>query len=216
MQHQPGTFAPPASPYGRGPVRPTTQPTNIKRNFAIAGICVLVGAILLVTTFAVLRGARDDGSNQTNTGPQSTTSAPTTQATTPATAGKTPTVAVSPTATANASQYPGSQYLDGAQLSTGVDKGQPTDNTTTFKPGQRIYITFASHSTTAGAYCLVWYINSKPATDFSFKLKEGNLRAYSYVTLQGKGPAYVELSWASSEACTDKQLAQRLDFTLDG
>jgi len=92
---------------------------------------------------------------------------------------------------------------------------QPLQFTTTFKTGQNIYVTFQVHpSGHAGAVCLIWYLSSKQIINFSLPIRATSKYSYAYAIYGGSGSAYVELYWASSTQCTDKVLAQHVDFRV--
>ena len=92
---------------------------------------------------------------------------------------------------------------------------QPLQLTTTFKVNQKIYVSFNIHPDSKnGAVCLIWYLNNKKVTQFPFSVTASARAGYSYAIYGGTGPAYVEIYWASTTTCSDKILAQRVDFTV--
>ncbi len=197
------------------PVPPPQIPAEEGINFTklgliIAGLCILAGSLLLIFVYFSATGLPGSGSGNS---PATSTSGGTSHAST-----STPTNA--PTATAIPTQttaFPGQQYIDNAQTSAAVDQNslQPSQVTTTFKTGQNIYISFHVHPNgQAGAVCIIWYLNSKPITNFSLPVSSTSKYSYAYAIYGGAGPAYVELYWASSTQCTGKVLAQQVNFTV--
>ena len=92
---------------------------------------------------------------------------------------------------------------------------KPTQLATTFKTNQKIYVTFQLHPAgQSGAVCLLWYLNGKQVTSYDFAAGQNSSASYSYAIYGGTGTGAVEVYWASSTSCSDKQLAQRVDFTV--
>ena len=194
------------------PQIPGAQSTNnTKLGFIIAAMFILAGSMILIFVYFTVSGLPGGGSsNSTSSNNSGNTS--NAAMSTPTTA---PTATAIPTQTATT--FPGQQYIDNAQTSAGVDQNtlQPSQPTNTFKTGQNIYISFQVHPNgQAGAVCIIWYLNSKPVTNFSLPVSATSKHSYAYAIYGGAGPAYVELYWASSTQCTDKVLAQHVDFTV--
>src|SRR5207342_1392067 len=127
----------------------------------VAGLCILAGGLILIFVYFLAIGL--PGGNSSNSA--TTTSTPNVPTSTPTTA---PTATAIPSQTATT--YPGQQYIDNAQMSAALDRNtlQPTRLTTTFKTGQRIYVSFQLHPAGhAGAFCVIWYLNSKQVANFS-------------------------------------------------
>lgn len=187
---------------------PPGDSRNTKLGFVIAGLFILAGGLLLVFVYFLAIGLPGGNSNNAN---NTTTATSTSNVSTPTTA-PTATTAPSPTTTT----YPGQQYIDNAQMATSVDPNtlQPSQLTTTFKTGQKIYVSFHLHPPNSGAVCLVWYQNSKEITHFSFPISATSKLSYAYAIYGGTGPAYVEIYWASDIQCTGEALAQHVDFTV--
>ena len=191
---------------------PNNGGTNLtKLGFIIAGLFILTGSLILIFVYFIATGLPGGGSDNSTA---SNTSRGTSNVST-----STPTIG--PTATAiptqTATTFPGQQYVNNAQTSAAVDQNtlQPSQPTTTFKTGQNIYISFQVHPNgQAGAVCIIWYLNSKPVTNFSLPVSATSKHSYAYAIYGGAGPAYVELYWASSTQCSDKVLAQHVDFTV--
>lgn len=201
------------------PRRPYTLPQskgNPRVMLMIAGLCVFLAAMLL--GLVLLLAQNNGGNSSPNTASNNSTTTSTTTATpsgaTATSATSTPDASASPTGTA----YPGQQYIDNAQMSTGVDSKTlaPTNPTTTFKVGSNVYVSFKLHPPSqGGAYCTYWYLNGKQiAQPYSHPVKATSRASYVYFTYGQAGSAYVELFWASSTSCSDQVLAQHVDFTV--
>lgn len=196
--------------FSPGPPRQVTPPhvgpRNRKPGFIVAGLCILAGGLILIFVYFLAIGV--SGSNSSNSATKTNTS----KASTPITVTTTRAVP-SPTATV----FPGQQYINNAQMSRAVDPNslQPTQLTTTFKTGQKIYVSFQLHpSGHIGAVCIIWYLNSKQITNFSFPVSATSKYSYAYAIYGGAGAAYVELYWTSTTQCTDQVLAQHVDFSV--
>ena len=200
---------------GYSPVPPTqvTPPTGsryTKLGFIVAGLCILIGSLLLIFVYFSAIGL--PGGNASNSAITTNTSTPNVSTSTPTTV---PTATAIPSQTATT--YPGQQYIDNAQMSAAVDPNtlQSSQLTTTFKTSQKIYVSFQVHPNGhAGAVCIIWYLNSKQITNFSLPVGATSKYSYAYAIYGGPGPAYVELYWASSTQCTNQVLAQHADFTV--
>ena len=195
---EPGSFFP------RQPA-PNRPPRNARVGFIVAGICVLMGGILLLLVYVLAMGQPGNPSATSNTPtPTSATSSP---AVTPSPAGS-----PSPTAT----NYPGQQYINSGQMSSvQPSASQPAVPATTFKVNQTFYVVFnVSSGGQAGAVCLIWYLNGKKAFSFAFAVGAHTTASYGQAMFASPGSGYVELYWASSKTCTDQVLAQHVDFTI--
>jgi len=200
----------------RRPYPPAKSKGNQRLLFIVAGLCVLLGAMLLgLVAIIGLSGSHGNASPNTaqtsaNTSTQHPAASPTTSD-----ASASPTASDSPTTTGTA--YPGQQYIDGAQMAMGVDKQtmQPQQPTTTFKAGSNMYVIFHLHPPSqGGAVCAYWYLNGNQVTSFASAVKGTSHASYTYAIYSNAGPAYVELYWASDKSCSDKMLAQHVDFTV--
>jgi hypothetical protein len=191
----------------------------------VAALCVVVGALLLMLIFVLGSGGPNNTptANTNPTQPVSATSTvqvtPSTQATPLPTASSTATAGTVSTPTPDGTAYPGQQYIDGAQMATGVDKStmQPEQVTTTFPVGSNMYVIFNIHPPSqGGAVCTLWYLtgNPTPVTSYNFNVSGTIHSSYTYATYGSPGQAYVELYWASDKSCSDKVLAQHVDFTV--
>ncbi len=186
-----------------------TPPGNSRQTvlgFTLAGLCVLIGGLILIFVYFLAVGLPGHSSDNT------VTTNSITSVSTPTTA-PTATAIPSPTATS----YPGQQYIGNAQMASAIDANslKPTQLTTTFKTNQRIYVTFQLHPAGhSGAVCLLWYLNGTQVTNYSFPVSANSKFSYAYSTYGGTGSAYVEIYWASTSQCTDQVLAQHVDFTV--
>lgn len=216
---RPGFQESPLTPR-HSPYTPPTKQKNSRNLFMVAGLCVIVGAILLVLIVVLGSNSSAHSPNTANTGQTNATSVSTTQAVvtpTTSTADASPTASASPSPTGTA--YPDAQYISDAQMTTGVDsktmQAQPA--TTTFTVGSNMYVIFKLHPPSqGGAVCSLWYLNGNatPITSYSFNVKGTSTQSYTYATYGSPGAAYVELYWASDKSCSDKVLAQHVDFTV--
>jgi hypothetical protein len=178
---------------------------NSRLGFVIAGLCILAGALILVFVYFIAVGS--PGGDATTKGTGSPVSLPT--------KAPTPTATTAPTPTATI--YPGQQYINNAQMASAVDSSslQPTQLATTFKTNQKIYVTFQLHPAGHnGAVCLLWYLNGRQITPYSFAVSANSKLSYAYAIYGGTGAGYVEIYWASTTQCTDQLLAQHVDFTV--
>lgn len=191
--------------------RPQPPRTN-NIGFVMAGLCVFAGGLILIFVYFMALGL--PSSNSTNsTASTGITTTPQANANLPTAVTASPTVALSPTMSGNL----GAQYIDNPQMASSVNisTAQPTQATTTFKPQQKIYVTFNIHPNGKfGAVCLYWYLNNKYITQYPFAVTPNDKAGYSYAIYGGTGPAYVEIYWASSTACSDKILAQHVNFKV--
>jgi hypothetical protein len=102
-------------------------------------------------------------------------------------------------------------------MALGVDKQlQATNPTTTFKLGTTMYVVFKLHPPSqGGAFCAYWFQNGKQITQpYTYPVKAASRRSYATARYGQAGAGYVELYWASSQSCSDKVLAQHVDFTV--
>ena len=217
---------PPRRPYEQQKKR-----KNAQIMFIIAGLCVVLSALILI--FVAVMGSGNSGSppatanTNTNTTNASTatasasqpTATPTTAQTdvTPTSTASTPTTDGTPGA--NGTPYPGQQYISNAQMAAGVDNAtlQPQNPTTTFKSGSNMYVIFSlSPPSTGGEVCLNWYLNGTQITQSNFPVKGTSKGSYAYAVFGAgsSGSAYVELYWATDSSCANETLAQHIDFTV--
>jgi hypothetical protein len=178
--------------------------------FILAGLCVITGGLILVFVYFMASGLPSTSTTGASRGIPTASS---TILASPTTGIPSPTALPSPTMGA----FPGQQYIDNPQMASMVNTNtaQPLQTTTTFKVNQRIYVTFNIHPNgKGGAVCLLWYLNRKIVTQFPFAVTASANAGYSYAIYGGAGGGYVEIYWASSTACSDKILAERVNFTV--
>ena len=206
------------------PRRPYTPSSLNKMNprllFMVAGLFVFLAAMLLGLVFVI--GSHSGGSTSSTASTSShnssgstsnNTQATATQAATPTASSATP--GASPTDTGTA--YPGQQYIDGAQMAAGINQQtlQAVNPTTTFKVNSPMYVVFNLHPPSqGGAVCSYWYLGGNQVTSYPFPIKGSSHGSYTYATYGSAGQGYVELYWASTKSCSDKVLAQHVDFTV--
>ena len=175
----------------------------VRVGFATSSVCIITGTLLLIFVFLMAQNLPQTSATA-NTRSVNTQTPPTITATVP-----TPTPAEA---------YQGSQYIESARMASLINEasGQVQQYSTTFKQQQKIYVSFAIHtSTQIGAVCLQWFMNNQYVTHYEFAVASNtDYTAFSYAWMPTTGPGYVELSWASSMACADKKLAQHVTFTV--
>jgi hypothetical protein len=179
--------------------------------FIVAALCVISGGLILIFVYFLALSLPANPA----TGAYPPTSATTRTALTasPTSPTLSPTAVLPPTA----GTLPGQQYIDNSQMASLVNTvtAQPLQLTTTFKVNQKIYVTFnINPNGKNGAICLLWYLNNKIVTQFPFSVTTSAKAGYSYAIYGGTGPAYVDIYWASTTACSDKILAQHVNFTV--
>ncbi len=205
------------------PLRPTPSIYAQKRRgmckadsnlgFVIAGLCVLTGGLLLIVVYFLAAGL--------SPATVQTTSTMTGNAVTTSMGHHTPTATAQgtqqPTATATTQAFPGQQYISNPQMASAVNTNtaQVITTATTFKVGQKVYVTFNIHPNgQSGAICLQWYTNARAFSHYEFAVSSESSVAYSYTYYAVAGSGYVEIYWASNVSCNDELLAQRVNFTV--
>jgi len=108
---------------------------------------------------------------------------------------------------------PGQDLLDMSVLSNDFNNIQPL---TDFKVNQTIYVVLTLHpGGTSHEVCLNWFLNDLLVKKFAFAVDPtSNYHYYSYTTMLTTGSGYVEISLASTTACSDDILAKKLYFTV--
>lgn len=184
--------------YSQIPQRPEQKPLQrpVKLGLSLAALCVVAAALILVFVYFMAQGLPGKTADTTNTPPALT---PVAQTATP-----TPTTAATPTP-----NNPGLQYLDNAQMASAVKPLQPA---TSFTAGQNMYVLFSVHK--SGYACLSWYINGANFFNFPLQVSAYSKTASSYASTSSTGSGYVEIYWASTQTCSDKVMAQRVDYTV--
>lgn len=184
--------------------------------FIIAGACVLTGGLLLILVSFLAAGLSPSTvQTQSITAGNSVTKA--TQLHTPTAVVPTSTSSPKPSPTPSSGAFPAQQYITNPQMASAINTStaQVIQAATTFRVGQRVYVTFAIHPNgQSGAVCLQWYANAHAFSHFEFAISSSSTVAYSYTYYAASGQAYVEIYWASSVSCSDELLAQRITFTV--
>jgi hypothetical protein len=191
-----------------------TRAATSNLGFIIASVCVITGGLLLILVYFIAAGLPP-----LTTQTQSiTTGSPILTATPHSTAtAVVPTPTAKPTPIASVGAFPAQQFIANPQLASAVNMttAQVVQPATSFRVGQRVYVTFAIHPDgRSGAVCLLWYSNARTFSHFEFAVSSNSTIAYSYTYYATSGPAYVEIYWASDISCSDKMLAQRVNFTV--
>lgn len=189
-----------------------TSPLKVQRStrlgLTVASLCILTSALLLIFVYFMALGLPNTTSSNPGISNVTQTIPSPTARTSPA---------VTPSPTVTTATYPGQQYIDNAQMATGIDPTtlQPTQVTTTFRTGQTIYVTFNVHTGGhSGAVCASWFLNGQQTTSYGFNLGANSHVSYATALYNTPGSGYVELFWATSKACTDELLAQKVNFTV--
>jgi hypothetical protein len=208
----PGTF----QPFPRPPYKPgqTNSRHTVQPGFAIAGLCVFSGGLILLLVYIIslslppLPTAKQPAL-------VAAVNTPTPQSL-PTRSQATPSPTLAPTVQTTPS-LPGKAYIDNAQIGSSLNfnTAQLYQPTTNFTINQKIFVTFMLHPVNSGgAVCLLWYVNQKQFSQFTFAVGPIPEHAYSFALANSPGQGSVSIYWASSTACTDKALAQVVKFTV--
>jgi hypothetical protein len=178
--------------------------------FTIAGAFILTGTLLLIFVFLIsLSLPVSSISSSQKAAPTITTKAKDTP-----TASKTasPEATLSPTT----GTFPGQQFIDNGQTASAVNTSTATATqvTSSFKVHQQIYVTFAVHASQNGTVCLAWFLNEKQFDGYNFAMSGVSTSAYSYTTASTPGTGYIQIYWATKPDCSDKTLAQQVNFIV--
>ena len=197
------------------PPLPKLDKRSIGMGFGLAGLCTGIACLLLVFVYIMAQNL-PQLSADVSIHPAGGLSSLTVQ--------NTPVIDLSPTATTLTASptptYAGQQYFANAQTASAVNvaTAQATVPATTFRIGQKIYVTFDVHPNgQAGAVCLLWFINGAQFTSYPFALTTTNTTsAYSYASTGTVGLGYIEMYWENAPSCTDpnKILGDHIDFTV--
>ena len=183
--------------------------SNIK--LIVAGLCVFTSALILIFVYFMAMGLSNDAPGSGRGISQAPTA--TTIASSPSPISS-PTMVISSTP----ATLPGEQFINHAQMASAIDfsTAKATTPASSFSAGQKIYVTFDLHSNSqAGAACLAWYLNGKKIAHLEFAVPPGISRSvYSYVVYQATGAGSLYIYWASTIACTNKLLAQEVNFSV--
>lgn len=186
------------------------KPGKSKLGFLIAALCVILGALILVVVYTI--NLTRNGGNTANTNIIPTHAAQTAATSAPTT----PTATPSPTATA----MPGAQYITSAQMVASFDSATNTPGTaqTSFKTTDTIYVSFAVSPPggNGGAVCTYWFHGTDTTPTFQYPIQVGGTKhtTYGIANIGTAGDYSVELDWASTTSCSDRQEAQVVTFTV--
>jgi predicted RNA-binding Zn-ribbon protein involved in translation (DUF1610 family) len=181
--------------------------------FTISGAFILTGTLLLIFVFLMSLSLSPSSSISSSQVAQHTpTTMMSTQNTPAATGTVTPVPTISPTVDATSAK----QVINNAQTASTINTATATaiQVTTRFKVHQQIYVTFAVHTTQSGMACLLWFLNEKQFDQYAFAVNSVSTSAYSFTTASTPGSGYVQIYWATKPDCSDKVLAQQVNFTV--
>jgi hypothetical protein len=198
--------------------QPRMEPRKRKRpevsfniGLTVAGLCVFTSALILIFVYFMATGLSNDAPG---------TGRGISQAPTATTVASSPSPISSPTEVISSTPaaLPGEQFINHVQIASAIDfsTAKAIAPASRFSVNQKIYVTFDLHSKSqAGAACLLWYLNGKKIAHLEFAVPPGiNRSAYTYVVYQATGAGSVHIYWASSIACTNKLLAQEVNFSV--
>lgn len=198
--------------------QPRMEPRKRKRpgtssniGVVVAGLCVFTSALILIFVYFMATGLSNGAPGTENVISQASTATTIVPSPSPVSS---PTVAASSTP----GTLPGEQFIDNAQMASAIDfsTAKVTTPASTFSVNQKVYVTFDLHPhSQAGAACLSWYLNGKKIAHYEFAVPPSiNRSVYFYEVYQAAGAGSVHIYWASSIACTDKLLAQEVNFSV--
>ncbi len=192
---------------------PGTRQGNLRMmrtGFTLASICLILATLILIFVSIMAQPLLSSDASSSRSVQKNARNTFTIKST-PSLTLPTPT----PTET-----LPGVQYINNARMASEVNEttGGVILYATNFKVNQRIYVTFAlSTGNQGGAACFRWYLNNQylQNDDYAFVLEKNQFyNSFSYAQMYTSGSGYVEVYWASTKACTDKLLAQRVNFVV--
>jgi len=186
-------------------VKPKPRGHSSDIGLIVAGLCVFTGALILIFVYFMAMGLSSNASGTDHGISPTLTGTPT---------------ALSPTlnASQSATNLPGEQFINGAQTASSIDfkTAKATEYTSTFNVNQKIYVTFHLHpAEQTGAVCLLWYLNGRKISHAQFSVSTNSRReAYSSAIYKNPGTGLVDIYWATSTDCSDKLLAQQVNFNV--
>lgn len=204
----------PGQPLAHKPYLSTQDPSKtIRIGLTSAGLCIIVGSLLLAFVYLVGQGVSPAGETTT---PNNTHTTLRVDQTATATHHITPTPPpLTPTPT-----LPGQGLLDTSVLASVFNEqtGQIIQQATSFQIYQKIYVVLSLHSgSNSHAICLNWYLNDQSVNKFAFEANPiSSYHYYSYTTMSTPGNGHVDVSLASTTACADAIMAKILNFTVNG
>jgi hypothetical protein len=208
----PGQPGPGGYPIGQpmpGPYGTPTPPKRRSRVGLIIGIVVLVLVLACAGIVVAATMAAKNAVSTANATPVATTGATAAaQAPTTAAASDMPaTSAVVPAAAA---------ILSNPKTASAVDQNLlPTTQTSTFKTGQKIYVTFVINSQGKNGYIQIkWYQNGQSLTSDILAHHAENDRGYFSLAYNEPGDGGAAIYWCVQANCSDAQLAQIVKFSV--
>ncbi|QBD79043.1 hypothetical protein EPA93_24880 [Ktedonosporobacter rubrisoli] len=205
-----GYGAPPVPP---SPVQPGTYgipqpPAKRKGNTAL-----IVGIVVVVLVLGICGGLYAIGSSLTKNNTTASTNTPTatTHAATPATVSEVPPdSAVIPSA---------SSMIFHPKTSKGINQTDfsPITVTSNFNAGDKVYVIFDIDTKGQDGYVLAkWYQNGKRIDSYILKHSHTSDVAYFMEKYDTTGQSAVALFWCMQSSCTDAQLADVVQFNVQG
>lgn len=195
----------------RRPAPPPRRKTSTGLKVALVG---LIAATVVLGLIAVLGLTRLGKPSSNSPSANATTATTNQQASTSPTATSAPSATVSASVTPTGTAYPGQQYIDSAQMTTGPDA--TTQPTTSFIVGSKMYVTFNVHPPSQGGdICAYWFLNGTQIVKTTpISISPSRHSSNTWAVYDSAGSAYVELYWASDATCADQVLAQHVEFTV--
>ncbi len=206
--NQPG---PGGYPIGQpGPYGTPTPPKRRSRVGLIIGIVVLV---LVLACAGIVVAATMAAKNTASTVTTTATPAATTGATAAAQA---PTTATSDMPATSAIVPAAAAILSNPKTASAVDQNLlPTTQASTFKTGQKIYVTFVINSQGKNGYIQIkWYQNGQSLTSDILAHHAENDRGYFSLAYDEPGDGAAAMYWCVKSNCSDAQLAQIVKFSV--
>jgi hypothetical protein len=190
----------------RSSAQSSTKITRI--GLTSAGLCIIAGSLLLIFVYLLGQGFIPIGGTSSISEAQLTSTARANQTAT-AIQLSTPT----PLPTTPTPTLPGQSLLSTAVLSDDFNVIQPL---TDFKVNEKIYVVLSLNAGgNSRAVCLNWYLNDQSVNKFAFEIDPtGSYNYYSYTIMTITGRGRVDISLASTTACTDAIMAKKLNFTV--
>jgi hypothetical protein len=186
--------------------RDSSKTTRI--GLTAAGLCIMVGSLLLILVYLVGQGVLPSGETTTISNAQQTNTAKLAQT---ATVTQAPTSTIPPVTPTPV--LPGQNLLNSSVLSNDFNNPQ---SSTDFKVNQKIYAILSLRvSSNTHTVCLNWYLNNQLVNAYSSEVNPAsNYKYYYWATMQTPGNGYVSISLSSTMSCTNAVLAQKLNFTV--
>jgi hypothetical protein len=195
-------------------IPPRHRQPRTRLGFTVAGMCFISGTLLMLLVYIMAQSLPQNTATAMQAAPVSTPQSQPTASASPTNVTPTP-VVPTPTPTSTNNQA----YISNIQLASAVNTatGEPLTETTVFHVGQPVYVTVTlNQSAYNGAICLNWSVNNS-AIPYSTLIGNSGMaqtNAYFYFKPSATGQGQVDVSWASSTACTDEAQTQQEAFTV--